>query len=175
MPNSPNDERLGTLQDSVTERRRLPAPPDEVMTAFADIARRRQWFRIPGEKSRRLDFWIGGGERIRAETAVSGSAETIEYASTFLDIVEGERIVYAYRSQVNGRTHTVALVTVVLADEGDGSTTITYSDQHSLFLYPGDDPTVAVAHHQGGIRLMLNGLTGVLRRAVLRATEALHD
>lgn len=154
---------LRIVHDSVTEQRRLPAPPLQVMEAFGDIERRKRWFRVPGEERRSPDFRIGGGETITAKTAVSGTTESIEYTSTFLDLVDGECIVFAYRSRIDGHMHAVALVTVTLADGGDGTTSITYTDQHSLYVYPGDEEAITTAHHQGALRLMLNGLAAELR------------
>jgi len=39
-----------------------------------------------------------------------------------------------------------------------------YTDQYSLYVYPGGvDAATTKSHHEGSIRLMLNGLDATLR------------
>jgi uncharacterized protein YndB with AHSA1/START domain len=151
------------VHGTVSVSRTFPVPPSAVFSGFSSLDRRAAWFRVPGTDHRDLDFRVGGGETLTASTRVSGRLERIEYRSRFVDIVTDRRIVFQYGSRVDGRAHAAALVTVELREGGDG-TDLTYTDQHVLYVHTDvADRATTVAHHQGAIRLMLNGL-GVVAR-----------
>lgn len=151
------------LQGWFTQTRSLAAPPGQVFAAYADLAVRRRWFRIPSEPDaahHELDFRPGGGEVARGTFAASGVPERIEYRSHFFDIVPAERIVYAYETAVDGRRLAVSLATVELAPE-PGGTHLTYTEHYALVAFQGDG-SADVAERQGGLRLQLNGLQAVV-------------
>src|SRR5437868_6857215 len=87
------------LHGSFSHSRNLAAPPSAVFAAYADLAVRRRWFRIPGAPEAAhhgLDFRVGGGEVARGSFAPAGVSETIEYRSRFSEIVPDERLVFTY-------------------------------------------------------------------------------
>jgi uncharacterized protein YndB with AHSA1/START domain len=76
--------------------RSYPAPPARVFAAFADPGTKRRWLvEGPGVEVDEftLDFRVGGFERTRFRVGggAPGRNDTL-----FLDIVDGERIVFAY-------------------------------------------------------------------------------
>ena len=118
-PGERNSRPEQIVHGSVSVDRELTATPGAVLAAFANAAVRATWFRIPGEQSRDLDFQVGGGETVTATTDVSGRTEKIEYRSRYIEVVDAERIVFTYLSQVDGLPHAIALVTVELTDTGN--------------------------------------------------------
>lgn len=154
---------LELVHGSVSLSRAFDVPPGVVFEAFSGLEHRSRWFRMPGGTSHDLDFRVGGSEVLTASPAVSGSLERIEYRSRFLDIAPHDRIVFSYESTVDGRPHATALVTVELERTAAG-TTLRYTDQHVLYVYAdGADRNTTVAHHEGAIRLLLNGLGAAVR------------
>lgn len=151
------------VHGSVSYDRSYPVPPERVFEAFADLVLRAAWFRAPGEENHTLDFRVGGGERLTASTAVSGRTERIEYQSRFIDIAPDRRIVFQYESRLDGRPHAISLVTVGLEPEGSG-TALSYTDRYLLYVYrDGADRSTTIKHHEGSLRLLLNGLGVALR------------
>jgi uncharacterized protein YndB with AHSA1/START domain len=171
MPDSTYADRLMAdptrseqiVHGSVSLNRTFDIAPGVVFAAFATPDLRSAWFRIPGTTERLLDFRVGGGETVIASSDVSGRVELVEYHSRFVEIEPGRRVVHQYESAVDGRRHAIALVTVELAERGTG-TMLTYTDQHVLYVHAGGaDRRTTVAHHEGAIRLQLNGLAATLR------------
>jgi uncharacterized protein YndB with AHSA1/START domain len=164
------------LAGSFTVERDLAASPDRVFAAYAEPARRRRWFRIPGDPADadyELDFRPGGGEVSRGRFAPSGTTgteELIEYRSVFWDIVPGSRLVFGYELVLDGVRRWVSLVTVELSawpdetlPEGAG-TRLRHTEQYVLLAYAGDGAQDA-AHLKGSTPLQLNGLAAALGAA----------
>ena len=154
---------LPALQGSFTQTRSLGAPPDRVYTAYADLAVRPRWFRIPSDPEaahHELDFRAGGGEVARGTFAPAGVPEHVEYRSQFFDIAAPQRIVYAYEVILDGRRRSVSLATVELAPEA-GGTRLTYTEHYVFVAYSGDG-SADVGERKGGMRLQLNGLQSVV-------------
>ncbi|KJE21465.1 hypothetical protein FF36_04275 [Frankia torreyi] len=151
------------LHGSFRLSRVLAAPPGHVFTAFADIALRRRWFRIPGEPGtsrHELDFRIGGHELAGGTFAVSGVPERIEYHAQFLDIVPDERIVFTYTGILDGQPRWASLTTVELAADAAG-TRLTRTEQYVFLALTGDGRD-DVAHLEGTTRLQFNALESVV-------------
>jgi len=142
----------------------VDAAPGRVFAHFAELDLRRRWFSIPGESAQArhsLDFRVGGGEHAYGVFAVAGIPETIEYRSRFYDIVPERRIVVASEALVQGRRRVVSLTTIELAAEATG-TRLAVTEQYVL-LDVTKEGDAEVAEREGGLRLQLNGLRGVVR------------
>jgi uncharacterized protein YndB with AHSA1/START domain len=141
----------------------LAVPPARVYAAYCEQDLRTRWFRLPSEPGQgrhERDFRVGGHEIATGVSAASGEAERLEYRSTFLDIVAGERFVFCYEVIVDDLRRWVSLVTVELAPR-DGGTRLTHTEQYVLLAYT-DDGAHDVGHLRGGTRLQFNGLAAVL-------------
>ncbi|QPH52967.1 SRPBCC family protein [Pontivivens ytuae] len=126
--------------DSFTMSRVLAAAPDRVWRAWSDKDRKAAWFAkddAPGWRTVRydLDFRIGGAE------SGAWAKDGLEHsnATTFLDIEDGARIVYAYTMALDDVVHSASLATVTFAAEGDG-TRLTFTEQG---VYYGDSDGIA--------------------------------
>jgi uncharacterized protein YndB with AHSA1/START domain len=134
-----------------TLERRYPHTPRQTFSAFAEPELRRQWFANPGgwdDAEWALDFRVGGGER----NAGGGR----RYEARFHDIVDGERIVYAYDLFHDGRLISVSLATVELSAH-DGGTTLRLTEQGVFF-----DGAVAAAQREHGTGKLLDALARFL-------------
>jgi uncharacterized protein YndB with AHSA1/START domain len=142
----------------------LPVSPREVFAAYAELPVRRRWFRMPGraDGEHELDFRVDGSERVAATFAPygDGRGEHMAYHSRFLDIVPEQRIVCAYRFELDGERRWASLVTVEFSPSGTG-TAVRHTEQYAFLAVTGDGGD-DVAHLKGGTRLQLNGLLAAL-------------
>jgi uncharacterized protein YndB with AHSA1/START domain len=145
-------ETRSVTHSTFTLERRYDASPARVFAAWADPAAKPQWFGNPeGWKSEHyeLDFRVGGGEQLRGRP---GDGPLIAFEGRYLDIVEDERIVYAYGMTVDGTRISASLGTVELKPEGS-STRLVYTEQ-GAFLDGEDDPE----QRRKGTEDLLDGL-----------------
>jgi len=109
------------VHDAFSIERTYPAAPERVFAAWATLDAKRQWFgnedglEVVGEQS--LDFRIGGQERFAAKA----QGKLFEFAATYCDIVENERIVWTYDMLMDGRRISVSLSTVEIAGAPGGT------------------------------------------------------
>lgn len=159
----PADSALDVRHDTFTIERHLDAPPMSVFAAFADEQTRRRWFRLPGSGATyHNEFRVGGGEDARSTFAIPDAApERLAYHSRYLDIVTNRRIVFAYTSIVNDAPRWTSLVTVLLADDGDGCL-LSWTEQVAFLTRTGDGSD-DLPHLRGGTALRLNGLVAALQ------------
>lgn len=165
-----------TLHGTFAVERDLAASPDAVYAAYADVAVRRRWFRMPGDPARafhELDFRVGGHEVSRGVFAPTGDAEeTLEYRSTFFDLEPGSRIVFGYAFALDGIRRWASLVTVELSalpaspaspawPALPAGTRLRHTEQYAYLAYPGDGAQ-DVAHLKGSMNLQLNALAVAL-------------
>ena len=118
--------------------RRFGCTPQQAFRGFSDPELKRRWFVNPGNWPNavwELDFRVGGGE-------VSGGGEPGGrqnlFRSTYHEIVEGERIVFAYDLFHDERLISVSLTTVELFAES-GGTRLLFTEQ-GAFFDPDDPP-----------------------------------
>ena len=159
----PADCALDVRHDTFTIERRFEQAPASVFAAFADEQIRRRWFRLPGPgASYRHEFGVGGAEEAQATFAAPDRApERLAYYARYLDIVNGRRIVFSYVSIVNDIPRWTALVTVLLADDGDGCL-LSWTEQVALLTRTADGSD-DLPHLRGGTALRLNGLAVALQ------------
>ena len=119
------------VHGSFTVKRSYKSNPEKVFRAWADPALKRQWFGSPAEDNPRhtFDFRIGGRER--SEGKGPGNHDFI-YDAVYYDIVENNRIVYAYEMYLDGARISVSVATIELGPEGDGTHLIL--TEHGAFL-----------------------------------------
>jgi uncharacterized protein YndB with AHSA1/START domain len=111
---------------------RYPSPPSRVFAAFANQETKHRWF-VEGEgwevDEFTLDFRVGGREvsRFRFRGGAPMGNDTI-----YLDIVPGQRIVFAYTMTTGDRRISVSLATVEITPAGDGARLV-YTEQGAFF------------------------------------------
>ncbi len=132
-----------------TIERRFRCTPQQTFSAFADPELKRRWFAVPGDWTDaewELDFRVGGGEVSRG---VSPNGSHNAFESRFHDIVEDERIVFAYDLLHDHRLISVSLTTVEFFAAGDG-TRLVFTEQGVFF----DDPDGPAAREHGTGKLL---------------------
>jgi uncharacterized protein YndB with AHSA1/START domain len=134
----------------------IAAQPANVFRAFAEQELKRTWFAEGRPKSKgddRLDFRAGRAESGRFEIAEGPGAGLDENATTYIDIVDGERIVHAHTMAWNGRVHSASRTTVSVAPSEAGCK-LTVTEQGAYFA-PSDGPVL----RRGGVEAQLDTLT----------------
>ena len=111
-----------------TLSRILRASPAQVFAAFADPAVKAKWF--PGnpaftQTERSMDVRPGGRERLKGRWP-QGLVTCFD--AVYFDVVENERLVYAYEMHLDERKISVSLATLTMAPEGEG-TRLTVTEQ----------------------------------------------
>ncbi|MET0574487.1 MAG: SRPBCC family protein [Mesorhizobium sp.] len=138
--------------------RSYDATPEQVFFALADKASKRSWF-VEGEgwqvESFEMDFRPGGVERssFRYQGGPVVSNDTV-----YQDIVENQRIVFAYSMAVGENRISASLGTIELFAEGAG-TKLAYTEQ-GAFLDGHDN----VAQREAGCRELYEALAVELQR-----------
>jgi uncharacterized protein YndB with AHSA1/START domain len=127
-----------------------------VWSAWADRETKYRWLAGDGGTAAvgdfELDFRVGGGER-HAFTSPMGRHEN---RTTYFEIADEERIVYAYSMSLEGRVHSVSVATVRFFDEV-GGTRMEYHEQ--LTLIGASDDAEGRRH---GWTLLLDRIESVL-------------
>lgn len=134
---------MTTKQRSIThgtfriERVYDNATPARVFAAFATLDVKNRWFHGPSdwEHESKMDFRVGGHET-RASGPRGGTKHRFE--STFYDIVENERMIYAYEMHFDAVRISVSLATIELAPAGKNGTKLTMTES-GAFLDGFDD------------------------------------
>ncbi|BDI32157.1 ATPase [Capsulimonas corticalis] len=140
------------IHDTFTIERQFKAGRKRAFEAWSQIAMKEKWFVGPAGKwtllRREFDFRIDGREIARGEFS---DGNTSHFDAVYLDIVDQERIVYAYRMYVNDVLLSVSLVTVEFEDCGAGSKT-KFTEQGVYFA----TQEAAVSRRHGSEMLMDN-------------------
>jgi uncharacterized protein YndB with AHSA1/START domain len=144
------------VHDTFVITRVFEATPARVFAAFADPVAKARWFIGPkewGTFDHKLDFRVGGREVNRGGPA-DGAAHA--FNAVYLDIVENQRIVYAYDMHIGDRRISVSLATIELKPHGKGAR-LTFTEQ-GAFLDGYDD----AGSRQRGTEKLLDQLGAAL-------------
>jgi uncharacterized protein YndB with AHSA1/START domain len=144
-------------QYDFTIERRFRQSPEQTFQAFADPNLRQRWFRVPAswtDSEWSLDFRVGGGE-LNAGRDNSGRHHL--YRSRFHEIVEGERIIFAYDMELDGHLTSVSLATVEVHAGEKGGAHLVFTE-HGAFLDGLEDPH----EREHGAGLLLDELEAFL-------------
>lgn len=119
--------RTQTHATFVVERE-YPAPIERVWQAFADPAVKAKWFGSDDfvEVARSDDFRVGGTSIDDGRHGEGGPLS--RFRATYTDIVEHERIVYAYDMWLDD-AHASTSVTTIVFEPVDGGTRLTFTEQ----------------------------------------------
>jgi uncharacterized protein YndB with AHSA1/START domain len=102
---------MSICQHDFTIERRFHQSPEQAFPLFADPDLRQRWFRVPDswtDTGWSLDVRVGGGE-LNSGRDERGTHHL--FRSRFHDIVDGERIVFAYDMLLEGHLTSVSLTT----------------------------------------------------------------
>lgn len=120
------------IHNTFTIERTYNASPEKVFGAFSDKEKKRRWF-VDGEgfitESHELDFRIGGFERTRFRP-VDGPPMTND--CLYMDIVDRQRIVFAYSMTIAGAPLSSSLATIELSPSGKGTKML--FTEHTVYL-----------------------------------------
>jgi uncharacterized protein YndB with AHSA1/START domain len=135
-----------------TIERRYGCTPQQNFSAFSDPELKRPWFADPGnwpDAVWELDFRVGGSE-VNSGGSPGGTHHA--FKSRFHDIVEDERIVFAYDLLLDHRLVSVSLTTIEFFADGDG-TRLEFTEQGAFF-----DDLDAPAGREHGTGKLLDAL-----------------
>nr|AIA11415.1 Activator of Hsp90 ATPase homolog 1-like protein [uncultured bacterium] len=150
-------EKVQPFHDTFTLDRHIKASPAKVFDAFRNPELKSKWFVGPAGyevAERSIDFRIGGREILRGKFP---DGKTTSYDATFYDIVDGQRIVYAYDLVINGKRFSVTLATVEFR-ESAGGTRLLFTEQNTYIHAPTDAHT----SRQQGVNFHIDNLVELL-------------
>lgn len=153
------DKKQRIEHATFTIEREFAATPAQVFAAWADLAVKAQWFAGPEEWERgehTLDFRVGGKEE---NSGGPNEGPKHRFEATYWDIVENERIIYAYDMHLDDIRISVSLATVEL-EPSPGGTRMRFTEQ-AVYLGLADGPD----GREEGTRAALNQLAAVLEAA----------
>jgi uncharacterized protein YndB with AHSA1/START domain len=152
---------MSIRQHDFTLERRFRQTPSQTFEAFANPELKCRWFKAPDswtESEWSLDFVVGGGE---LSAGRDDDGHHHRFRSRYHDIVEGQRIVFAYDLLLDHRLVSVSLTTIQLQPGDDGGTHLIFTE-HGAFLDELEDP----AEREHGTGLLLGGLGAFLASGV---------
>jgi uncharacterized protein YndB with AHSA1/START domain len=133
------------VHSSFAIERTYAASPARVFAAFADPAQKRRWFLegkgfAAGEYT--ADFRVGGCEKSRftftgGPPGAPPPGTRMGNDTVYLDIVQNQRVVFAYCMLVGDRRMSASLATVELSALADGGTRLLFTEQ-AAFFEPSD-------------------------------------
>lgn len=136
-----------------TIERRLAKCPEHVFSAWSDPGKKQRWFARSSE-SFVDDFRVGG----RSYGAFENDMGRHENETRYFEIVPDALIVYGYSMAMNGRVHSVSLVTLRFEDDNGGTHLI--HDERMTLLGPSD----GAAGRQHGWGVLLDAMGAELER-----------
>ncbi len=136
------------IHKSFTIERTYPTTAARVFHALSDPVKKRRWF-AEGEgfvvDSYTLDFQVGGFERSRFRF---GDGPPMTNDSVFLDIVDNERLVFAYSMTIGGKPLSASLSSIELVPV-KGGTQLRFTE-NTAFLDGNDG---SESRRQGSLQL----------------------
>ncbi len=120
--------------DTFTLERTYGASPRQVFAAWANPEAKARWFGGPSDRwtstERSMDFRVGGQERAGG---LFKDGMTSLFVCTYLDIVDQERIIYAYDMFVDGVKISVSLATIEIVPTASGGTLLRVTEHGAYF------------------------------------------
>jgi uncharacterized protein YndB with AHSA1/START domain len=120
-----------TRHESFTITRTYAKCLAHVWSAWSDGPKKRRWMAgddmTADANAFAFDFSVGGVERHAFESPMGKH----ENRTTYFDIADEQRIVFAYSMSLNGRVHSVSVATVTFAEDG-GGTRVEFAEQITL-------------------------------------------
>lgn len=140
---------VAVTHKAFTIERTYPTAAARVFRALSDLEKKRRWF-AEGEgfvvESYTLEFQVGGFERSRFRY---GDGPPMTYDCVYLDIVDDERVVFAYSMTLDGRPMSSSLGTMELLPVQDG--TVLRLTEQTAFV---DGHDGSEARREGSIGLL---------------------
>jgi uncharacterized protein YndB with AHSA1/START domain len=130
--------KRSAVHDTFTLERTYDAPVSRVFQAWSDPKQKAKWFAgPPGWKQLKLtnDFRVGGGDVSVGEIA---NGPKISFESKYYDIIENQRIIYAYEMSFNDTRMSVSVATIEFHAAGAGTRMIV--TEAGAFLDGLDNP-----------------------------------
>lgn len=121
---------------SFTIERLLPGKPAHAYRFFAEPELKRRWNDCHPDWTivdRAFDFRIGGNETTRLRRS-DGMVQTVDIH--YLDLLAGERIVYAYSMRLDETAVSASLVTIALVPKA-AATRMLYTEHLAMFEATG--------------------------------------
>lgn len=106
-----------------TLQRTYRAARPKVFAAFSDFNTKQKWFGngAPEGEAANMDFRVGGREHSHGSAEQHGSVHDYRFDAIYLDIIENERIIYAYDMDAEGNHISASLTTIELTDAPEGT------------------------------------------------------
>jgi uncharacterized protein YndB with AHSA1/START domain len=135
--------------DTFSIERTYDATPARVFQAWQNPELKALWFR--GDDSwkvleRSMDFRVGGHDRLYGKFA---NGTESDFNAHYHDIVDNQRIVYAYDMKVDGKRISVSVASIEIEKLGD-KTRLCVTEQGAYF----DGPEGAASRERGSIALI---------------------
>jgi uncharacterized protein YndB with AHSA1/START domain len=143
---------------SFTIERTYAAAPAKVFAAFSDPEAKRRWY-VDGEgfTTESYEPGFGNGAFERSSFRFKGGP-LIRNDTVYLDVQQGERLIFAYSMSLEGQPMSSSLVTILFEPSGTG-TRLVFTEQ-GAYLKGFDD----VDGRQHGTRGLLEALGRELER-----------
>lgn len=140
---------VAVIHKSFVIDRLYPTTPERVFHAFSDPTKKRRWF-AEGEgftvDSYSLDFQVGGFERCLFRF---GDGPPMTNDTVYLDIVDPQRVVYAYSMTFDGAPMSSSLGCIEISSVSGGA--LLRLTEHTAFVDGNDG---SAARREGTLELL---------------------
>lgn len=147
-----------TQHTTITIERHFKAPLSKVFNAWAVAEQKQQWFSCHGDWTPlgfQLDFRAGGSESNRV---ASTDGVVHAYQARYIDVIQNQRIIYAFDMMLDDVRISASLATVTFAPEAAG-TKMSFVEQVVFLDGYGDNGSRLMGTEIGfdNLRLYLEG------------------